>query len=183
MQLVLGRVGQGAPAPVRRSWSAAPTSWSAKRSPELVAGMNALAGEPLIDAAALEREIVARDREIDNTFGKDAQIDGDPRGARLSRRPADPRRQAAPVARSGRRAADRRAAARAHPQDARRACRPISPAACCRPTANRCPASMRPAKSRVSAAAACTATARSRGRFSAAAFFPDGRREARRLRR
>jgi predicted oxidoreductase len=44
-----------------------------KTLPELVAGMNALAG-PLIDAAELEREVVARDREIDNRFGKDAQV-------------------------------------------------------------------------------------------------------------
>ena len=36
--------------------------------------MNELAGAALIDAGALEREIVARDREIENTFAKDAQI-------------------------------------------------------------------------------------------------------------
>jgi predicted oxidoreductase len=36
--------------------------------------MNQLTGEPLIDAAALEREVIARDREIDNKFGKDAQV-------------------------------------------------------------------------------------------------------------
>ena len=36
--------------------------------------MNKLAGEELIDAGALEREIAARDREIDNTFTKDAQV-------------------------------------------------------------------------------------------------------------
>jgi uncharacterized protein len=45
-----------------------------KTLPELVAGMNALAGAALIEAAELEREVVARDREIDNTFGKDAQM-------------------------------------------------------------------------------------------------------------
>jgi predicted oxidoreductase len=42
--------------------------------PELVAAMNELAGAALIDAAALEREIAARDREIDNAYCKDAQI-------------------------------------------------------------------------------------------------------------
>ena len=42
--------------------------------PELVVGMNALTGESLIDLASLEREIVARDREIENKFTKDAQI-------------------------------------------------------------------------------------------------------------
>jgi predicted oxidoreductase len=44
-----------------------------KTLPELVAGMNQLGGN-LIDAAELEREVVARDRAIDNTFGKDAQV-------------------------------------------------------------------------------------------------------------
>ena len=47
--------------------------------PELVEGMNALAASttstaPRIDAAALEREIVARDRELANPFAKDLQI-------------------------------------------------------------------------------------------------------------
>jgi predicted oxidoreductase len=42
--------------------------------PELVRGMNNLIGENLIDAAELEREVVARDREIENKYGKDAQV-------------------------------------------------------------------------------------------------------------
>jgi uncharacterized protein len=42
--------------------------------PDLARGMNALTSEPLLDPAALEREIVARDREIDNRYSKDAQI-------------------------------------------------------------------------------------------------------------
>jgi hypothetical protein len=42
--------------------------------PELVAEMNKLAGAALIDGAALEREIAARDREIDNAYCKDAQV-------------------------------------------------------------------------------------------------------------
>jgi hypothetical protein len=42
--------------------------------PELVAEMNARAGSPLIDVGALEREIVARDREIANPYTKDAQV-------------------------------------------------------------------------------------------------------------
>jgi predicted oxidoreductase len=41
---------------------------------DLVRGMNALTEQPLIDLAALEHEIVARDREVDNSFTKDAQI-------------------------------------------------------------------------------------------------------------
>ena len=41
---------------------------------ELVAAMNALSGEELIAYEAVEREIVARDREVDNPFCKDGQI-------------------------------------------------------------------------------------------------------------
>jgi predicted oxidoreductase len=41
---------------------------------ELVRGMNALTGNALIDEAALRHEIEARDREIDHTFCKDAQV-------------------------------------------------------------------------------------------------------------
>ncbi|MFD7709021.1 FAD-binding dehydrogenase [Streptomyces sp. NPDC059785] len=40
----------------------------------LVRGMNALTKEPLIEEAALRREIVARDREIANPFTKDLQV-------------------------------------------------------------------------------------------------------------
>jgi predicted oxidoreductase len=42
--------------------------------PDLVAGMNELAGEGLIDVDAITQEIVARDREILNPFSKDAQV-------------------------------------------------------------------------------------------------------------
>ena len=42
--------------------------------PDLVRGMNALTPEPLLDLAALEREIIARDREIDNRYSKDLQV-------------------------------------------------------------------------------------------------------------
>ena len=45
-----------------------------KTLPELVAAMNERAGAALIDAGALERDIQARDREIDNTYTKDAQV-------------------------------------------------------------------------------------------------------------
>ncbi|GAA5529068.1 FAD-binding dehydrogenase [Herpetosiphon gulosus] len=41
---------------------------------DLIKGMNALTAEPLLDAAAIEREIQARDREMTNPFTKDMQI-------------------------------------------------------------------------------------------------------------
>jgi predicted oxidoreductase len=71
---VLGRVGKGAPVPVRRFMEQGADFVIRKTLPELAAGMNALTSEPLIDAAELEREVIARDREIDNSFGKDAQV-------------------------------------------------------------------------------------------------------------
>jgi len=74
IKLVLGRVGKGAPDPVKRFMQRGADFVVRKTLPELVAGMNELTAEPLIDATELEREIVARDREIDNKFGKDAQV-------------------------------------------------------------------------------------------------------------
>jgi predicted oxidoreductase len=44
--------------------------------PELVAGMNKLTGDNLIDLADLKRQIDARDREIDNPYTKDVQVMG-----------------------------------------------------------------------------------------------------------
>ncbi|GGV94378.1 hypothetical protein GCM10015535_59770 [Streptomyces gelaticus] len=43
---------------------------------ELVAGMNRLTGEPLLDAAALRRQIEARDLQIANPYSKDSQVQG-----------------------------------------------------------------------------------------------------------
>ena len=40
----------------------------------LVAGMNAKTETPLLDFATVEREVVARDRQLDHSFGKDLQI-------------------------------------------------------------------------------------------------------------
>jgi hypothetical protein len=42
--------------------------------PDLVAKMNALVGQSLIDADALEREVRARDGQVDARLGKDAQV-------------------------------------------------------------------------------------------------------------
>ena len=47
-------------------------------------------GGPLIDLADLERQIVARDREIDNPFTQGPAGHGDPRRPALPRRPAHP---------------------------------------------------------------------------------------------
>ncbi|MGE9808449.1 FAD-binding dehydrogenase [Janibacter sp. G1551] len=59
--------------------------------PELVARMNALGSGPELDAEHLERQIVARDRQVDNPYTKDAQVAAihvarQYRGDRLSKR-------------------------------------------------------------------------------------------------
>jgi predicted oxidoreductase len=74
IKLTLSRVRSGAPAPVE-AFKQRGADWVvADTLPELVAGMNKLTGETLIDPADLERQIIARDREIDNPFTKDLQV-------------------------------------------------------------------------------------------------------------
>jgi predicted oxidoreductase len=51
---------------------------------ELVRGMNAITDKPRLDFTQIEREIVARDRELDNDYSKDMQLVAI-RGARLYR--------------------------------------------------------------------------------------------------
>ena len=72
---VLGRAtGRKATGPVEAFKERGADFIVARTLPELVAGMNALTEEPLLDRAAVEREVVARDREITNPFTKDSQI-------------------------------------------------------------------------------------------------------------
>ena len=71
---VLGRVRPGAPGPVQAFLDHGEDFLQAGSVPELVAQMNALTGEELIDARALERTVRARDAEILNPFTKDTQI-------------------------------------------------------------------------------------------------------------
>ena len=67
-------VRPGAPAPVEAFKRRGADFVVASTLPELVEGMNKLTASPLIDLADLERQIVARDREIDNPFTKDLQV-------------------------------------------------------------------------------------------------------------
>jgi predicted oxidoreductase len=71
---VLSRGRNGAPVPVAAFQEHGADFVKADTLAELVKGMNALTGTELIDHAELERQIVARDREIDNPFGKDLQL-------------------------------------------------------------------------------------------------------------
>jgi predicted oxidoreductase len=68
------RVRPGAPAPVQAFLDKGADFVVADTLAQLVDGMNKLTGEPLIDLAELERQIVARDREMDNPFTKDLQV-------------------------------------------------------------------------------------------------------------
>ncbi|GAA1157712.1 FAD-binding dehydrogenase [Ornithinicoccus hortensis] len=71
---VLGRVRKGAPGPVQRFLDDGEDFVSAGTVPELVAAMNALVGQDRIDPARLQGMLEARDRELANPFGKDAQL-------------------------------------------------------------------------------------------------------------
>jgi len=74
LRVIKSRRAGGAPPPVRAFMEKGADFIVERNLAELVARMNKLTGEDLIDAGALEREITARDREIDNAFTKDAQV-------------------------------------------------------------------------------------------------------------
>jgi predicted oxidoreductase len=68
------RRGAGAPPPVEAFKEKGEDFVVASNLRDLVAGMNRLTKKPLLDHDRLEMQIVARDREIDNPFSKDAQV-------------------------------------------------------------------------------------------------------------
>ena len=78
------RRGSDAPKPVQAFMKHGADFIVERTLPDLVRRMNELTEEPLLDPAALEREIVARDREVANPYSKDMQITAI-RGARLYR--------------------------------------------------------------------------------------------------
>lgn len=71
---VLRRGRGGGPAPVLAFQQHGADFVTAVTLPELVAGMNALVGEDLIEPAELAAQIVARDREVGNRYTKDLQL-------------------------------------------------------------------------------------------------------------
>ena len=71
---VLNRGRGGAPAPVAAFQQHGADFVTAVTLRELVAGMNTLTGEDLLELADVQREVEARDREIDNRFSKDLQV-------------------------------------------------------------------------------------------------------------
>ena len=71
---VLSRALPGAPGPVEAFKEMGADFVVADTLAELVEGMNRLTPEALLDLDDLERQIVARDRQLGNAFNKDAQI-------------------------------------------------------------------------------------------------------------
>jgi uncharacterized protein len=71
---LLQRVRAGAPGPVEAFMRHGTDFVVEANLHDLVAGMNKVAGEDLLDLADLRRQIEARDREIDNPYTKDMQL-------------------------------------------------------------------------------------------------------------
>ncbi|MFC5338810.1 FAD-binding dehydrogenase [Leucobacter denitrificans] len=71
--LLKTRLGKGAPGPVQAFIDRGEDFVVADTVAELVAKMNALTDEPLLDATTVEQVVRARDAEFDNPFSKDAQ--------------------------------------------------------------------------------------------------------------
>jgi len=70
----LGRVRKGAPGPIEAFKRHGVDFVVKDNLRDLVAGMNNVTDTPLLDFADVEREILARDRELANRYGKDLQI-------------------------------------------------------------------------------------------------------------
>lgn len=71
---VLSRILPGPTSPVKAFMDKGDDFVVADNIDNLVIGMNKLTGERLLDRDGIERQIQARDREIDNTYTKDLQI-------------------------------------------------------------------------------------------------------------
>lgn len=74
MKKVLSRILPGPTAPVKAFMDKGEDFVIANNLAELVAGMNKLTGDHLINLEEIERQIVARDCEMNNKFTKDLQI-------------------------------------------------------------------------------------------------------------
>jgi predicted oxidoreductase len=77
----LGRVRGGGTPPLRAFLEKGADFVVRNNLPDLVAGMNALTPEPLLDLASIRAEIENRDRQLTNQYGKDQQLTA-VRGAR-----------------------------------------------------------------------------------------------------
>jgi len=73
-QVLKERLSSGPPGPVQAFMDHGEDFVVERNLPDLVAAMNALTGEDLIDLGDLEAQIVARDRELANPYAKDGQV-------------------------------------------------------------------------------------------------------------
>jgi predicted oxidoreductase len=74
-RMVLRRaLGKKASGPVEAFKERGPDFVVRDNLPDLVAGMNALTETPLLDPATVAHAVTARDRQLDNAYGKDLQI-------------------------------------------------------------------------------------------------------------
>ena len=74
LKLLAERLGSGAPGPVEAFKQHGVDFVVADTLPELLDGMRALSPHAALDTENIEREIIARDRELDNEFSKDLQL-------------------------------------------------------------------------------------------------------------
>ncbi|GAA1105668.1 FAD-binding dehydrogenase [Nocardiopsis metallicus] len=74
LKLVLKRVLPGAPGPVEAFKRNGADFVVADKLPELIRKMSEVSGDDVLDADTVTREVVARDREMVNTFTKDLQV-------------------------------------------------------------------------------------------------------------
>ncbi|WP_306369285.1 FAD-binding dehydrogenase [Nocardiopsis sp. CC223A] len=74
VRLLLKRALPGAPGPVEAFKEHGVDFAVADRLPALIAKMREIAGDGVLDADTVTREVVARDREMVNTFTKDLQV-------------------------------------------------------------------------------------------------------------
>lgn len=73
-RLIAKRVLPGAPPPVEAFKQKGADFIVERNLSDLVRRMNGLVGADLLDVATIEREIKARDMQLDNRYGKDAQV-------------------------------------------------------------------------------------------------------------
>lgn len=74
LKLLLGRVKKGATGPVEAFKNHGEDFVVRDNLRDLVVGMNAINPGPALDFEQVQREVVARDREVDNAYSKDMQM-------------------------------------------------------------------------------------------------------------
>ncbi len=74
VRLVIDRARSDVPAPVQAFLDRGIDFVQADTLDDLIVKMNAVTESPLLDADTVRREVIARDRELDNTYTKDLQV-------------------------------------------------------------------------------------------------------------